>query len=52
MVALSKLEAAVLLAAAASRKGGVGKGLAVSDVDESDADTRLAAEAKNLQVNE
>ena len=28
---------------------GVGEGLAVSDVDESDADARLVAGAKNLQ---
>ena len=28
---------------------GVGEGLAVSDVDESDADARLVAMAKNLQ---
>ena len=43
MVALSKLEAAVLVAAAGCCK------LAVSDVDESDADARLVAGAKNLQ---
>ena len=43
MVALSKLEATVLLAAAGCCK------LAVSDVDESDADARLVAGAKNLQ---
>ena len=48
MVALSKFDAAVLLAAAGGRKGGVGHGLAVSDVDESDADARLLAAAKNL----
>ena len=28
---------------------GVGEGMAVSDVDESDADARLVAMAKNLQ---
>ena len=37
------MEAAVLLAAAGSCK------LAVSDVDESDADARLVAQAKNLR---
>ena len=43
MVALSKLGATVLLAAAGCCK------LAVSDVDESDADARLVAGARDLQ---
>ena len=49
MVALSKLDVAVLLASAGGCKEGVGEGLAVLDVDEADADARLVAMAKNLQ---